>query len=134
MKSIVVKTQRDEECLDITSRIEKSIRELDIEVGTCTLYVPHTTAAIAIQETADPAVKEDILNAIKRLIPRSLEYKHLEGNAHAHIQASLIGNSVLVPVDDGKLKLGTWQGIIFFELDGPRERNVWVIPSNHEIL
>lgn len=129
MKSFVVKTQSREECLDITTQTEKAVRDLRIEAGTCTLYVPHTTAAIAIQETADPAVKEDILDAVRRLIPHSLEYKHLEGNAHAHIQASLIGNSVIVPVENGKLRLGTWQGVIFFELDGPRERNVWIIPS-----
>ncbi len=128
MKTLTVRSNKKQEILDITQQVEKAVRELELSSGACCLYVPHTTAAITIQETADVAVKEDILDTLVRLIPRSLEYKHIEGNAHAHIQSSIIGSSVIVPVAEGKLKLGTWQGILFCELDGPRERNVWVIP------
>jgi secondary thiamine-phosphate synthase enzyme len=92
------------------------------------LYVPHTTAGITINENADPAVKEDILDALVRLVPKSLEYKHLEGNAHAHIQSTLVGHFVLVPIEGGKPRMGTWQGVLFCEFDGPRKRTVWVIP------
>ncbi|MBI1730123.1 YjbQ family protein [Candidatus Acetothermia bacterium] len=130
MKTILLRTKRSRELLDITQQIEKAIRELALSAGqtACLLYAPHTTAAITIQETADSAVKEDLLDKLAHLVPHSLEYKHVEGNAHAHIQSSLIGCSVIVPVKDGKLKLGTWQGILFCEFDGPRERNIWVIP------
>ena len=128
IKTIVVRSNKSQEIIDITQQTERAIRELGVSAGACLLYVPHTTAAITIQETADTAVKDDLLDALGRLAPRSLEYKHVEGNAHAHIQASLIGCSVIVPIENRKLKLGTWQGILFCELDGPRERNVWLIP------
>lgn len=128
MKKITVKTRHERELLDITAQVEKAVREFRPTTRASILYVPHTTAGITINENADPAVKEDILDALTRLVPRSLEYKHIEGNAHAHIQSALIGHSVLVPVEDGKLRLGTWQGILFCEFDGPREREVWVIP------
>lgn len=128
MKKITVKTRHERELLDITAQVEKALREFGPITGACVLYMPHTTAGITINENADPAVKEDILDALTRLVPRSLEYKHVEGNAHAHIQSSLIGHSVMIPVEDGKLRLGTWQGVLFCEFDGPREREVWVIP------
>ncbi len=128
MKALRVKTSREQEFIDITPQVERAVRELGIPEGACLLYVPHTTAGITINENADPAVKEDLLDALVRLVPESLSYKHLEGNAHAHIRSSLLGHSVLVPVEDGKLKLGTWQGVLFGEFDGPRERTVWVIP------
>ncbi len=128
MKKITVKTRHERELLDITAQVEKALREFGPITGACVLYVPHTTAGITLNENADPAVKEDILDALTRLVPRSLEYKHVEGNAHAHIQSSLIGHSVMIPVEDGKLRLGTWQGVLFCEFDGPREREVWVIP------
>lgn len=128
MKKITVKTRRERELLDITAQVERALREFGPITGACLLYVPHTTAGITLNENADPAVKEDILDALTRLVPSSLEYKHVEGNAHAHIQSSLIGHSVVIPVEDGKLQLGTWQGVLFCEFDGPREREVWVIP------
>lgn len=128
MKAITVQTQREQELIDITAQVERAVRELGIPEGSCALYVPHTTAGITINENADPAVKEDILDALVRLVPKSLSYKHIEGNAHAHIQSSLLGHSALVPIEGGKLKLGTWQGVLFCEFDGPRKRTVWVIP------
>lgn len=127
MKRLNLKTQAKRELLDITDQVAKAIRELGLSEGACLLFVPHTTAAITINENADPAVKDDILTALARLVPPSLAYRHLEGNAHAHIQASLIGNSVLVPVANGRPALGTWQGILFCEFDGPRSRELWLI-------
>jgi len=128
MKSITVKTRQSEEFIDITAQVERAVRETGLKRGACLLYVPHTTAGIVINENADPAVKEDILDTLRRLVPRSLNYKHLEGNAHAHIQSSLVGQSAIVPIEDGRLRLGTWQGVLFCEFDGPRDRTVWVIP------
>jgi secondary thiamine-phosphate synthase enzyme len=132
MKKLVIKTRTKQELLDITERIERVVRELSLTEGFCTLYVPHTTAAITINESADPSVKEDILDALARLVPSGPHYKHVEGNAHAHIRASLVGHSVQVLVENGKLLLGTWQGIFFCEFDGPREREVWVNGSRSE--
>ncbi|HED04478.1 MAG TPA: YjbQ family protein [Candidatus Fraserbacteria bacterium] len=127
MKRLSLKTQAKCELLDITDQVTKAIRELGLSEGACLLFVPHTTAAITINENADPAVKDDILTALARLVPPSLAYRHLEGNAHAHIQTSLIGSSVLVPVANGRPALGTWQGILFCEFDGPRSRELWLI-------
>lgn len=127
MKRLTVKTQSKQELLDITRQVAKAAHELGIVAGACLLFVPHTTAAITINENADPAVKEDLLGALRRLVPRSLTYKHVEGNAHAHIQTSLIGNSLIVPIEEGQLALGTWQGILFCEFDGPRTREVWLL-------
>jgi secondary thiamine-phosphate synthase enzyme len=127
MKRLQIKTQAKQEIIDITERVERAVRDATLQDGVCTVFVPHTTAAITINENADPAVKEDILHALGRLVPTGLPYKHAEGNAHAHIRASVLGHSVTVPIEDGKLALGTWQGILFCEFDGPRQREVWVI-------
>jgi len=126
--TINVQTRQDQEFIDITDRVEKAIRELGVSSGTCLIYVPHTTAGVTINETADPAVKDDILGVLQRLAPASLDYDHVEGNAHAHIQASLMGSSVMIAVEDGRLLKGTWQGVLFGEFDGPRDRSVWIQP------
>lgn len=126
MKRLLVKTRAKQEFIDITPQVERAIREMGTTSGSCELFVPHTTAAITINENADPAVKEDILLALEKLIPQRGSYKHAEGNAHAHIKASLIGHSVHVFIEDSKLVLGTWQGIFLCEFDGPREREVWL--------
>ncbi len=128
MRALRVKTQRAEELIDITAQVERAVRELGLRDGAVMLYVPHTTAGITINENADPSVKEDLRDVLAKLVPRDLNYKHLEGNAHAHVRSSLVGHSALVPVEDGQLKLGTWQGVLFCEFDGPRERTVWVVP------
>ena len=128
MKEIVVRTQQSRELLDITPQLDKAMREIEISSGALHLFVPHTTAAITINEITDPAVREDVADSFNRLVPQSLSYKHIEGNSHAHIQASMIGSSVIVPVKDGKIALGTWQGVLFCEFDGPRERKLWVTP------
>lgn len=126
MKRLQIKTQAKQEIIDITERIERAVRDASLQDGVCTVFVPHTTAAITINENADPAVKEDILYALGRVVPTALHYRHAEGNAHAHIRASLLGHSVTVPIENGRLALGTWQGILFCEFDGPRQREVWV--------
>lgn len=129
MKKLQIKTQAKQEIIEITDRVARAVRESALSDGLCTIFVPHTTAAVTINENADPAVKEDILSALGRLVPAGPHYKHAEGNAHAHIRASLLGHSVTVPVEAGRLVLGTWQGILFCEFDGPRQREVWIICS-----
>jgi len=121
-----VKTGVKQGFIDITAQVQRAIREAGLSQGLCMVFVPHTTAGITINESADPAVKEDILSTLQRLIPQDLHYGHLEGNAHAHIQAILVGSSVQLPIEQGQLCLGTWQGVFFGEFDGPRTREVWV--------
>ena len=94
--------------------------------GVCTVFVPHTTAGMTINENSDPDVKADILMTLRDAVPDALPYAHAEGNSPAHVKASLIGSSVAIIVEDGRLRLGTWQGICLCEFDGPRTRQVWV--------
>jgi secondary thiamine-phosphate synthase enzyme len=112
--------------VDITSKVKEVIQKAGFEDGVCYLYVPHTTAGITINEGADPSVAADIQAMLDRLIPWEGPYKHLEGNAAAHIKSSLVGNSVMVLVESGRLKLGTWQSIFFCEFDGPRTRKAYI--------
>ncbi len=126
MKKLSVRTSSQIEMLDITSQIEKVVEESGITEGVCYLFVPHTTAAVTINEGADPSVKSDILKELDKNIPLQDNYQHREGNAAAHIKASIIGSTEIVPVDSGRLVLGTWQSIFFCEFDGPRTRSVLV--------
>lgn len=126
MITLQVKTSVKQGLVNITTQVQRVIRESGVAQGVCTLYVPHTTAAITINESADPSVKEDVITGLKKLVPQDPSYRHLEGNSHAHIQAILVGNSVQVFIEDSQLKLGTWQGIFFCEFDGPRTRDLWV--------
>jgi secondary thiamine-phosphate synthase enzyme len=112
------------EFVDITSQIQNEIRNSGVQDGVCYVYNPHTTAGLTINEGADPAVQDDIFGVLKRVIPQDYPYKHMEGNSPAHIMASLMGSSVTVFVENGKLVLGTWQKIFFCEFDGPRSRKV----------
>ena len=123
---VSVRTTTRKEFVDITRQVIDAVRSSGIKNGIVTLYVPHTTAAITINENADPSVKADIIENLVRLIPEGFHYKHVEGNADSHIQASIIGPSETVIIDQGRLLLGTWQGIFFCEFDGPRTRRVWV--------
>ncbi len=109
---------------DITSVISRTISEEGWSSGTLMVFCPHTTAAITINESADPSVQSDILNKLARLIPHRENYQHLEGNSDAHVKSSLFGASEQVIVESGKMVLGTWQGIFFCEFDGPRTRSV----------
>ncbi len=126
MHVISVKTNKRSEMVDITEMVQKKVTEAGINDGVCICYVPHTTAGITINEGADPAVCEDIVLKLDELVPRSAHYRHLEGNADSHIKASLIGSSVTVIVEKGRVVLGTWQRIFFCEFDGPRTRKIWV--------
>lgn len=126
MTSLTIRTSARCEMIDITELTAEVVRKSGITDGTCHLFIPHTTAAITINENADPDVQRDILNALDRFIPLSGHYRHAEGNAAAHIKASLFGTSQMVFIKDGGLVLGTWQSIFFCEFDGPRTRKVWV--------
>ena len=121
-----VKTKAQTELVDITSDIQDIVRSAGMKNGLCMLYVPHTTAAVTINESADPSVKSDILMILNKIIPWKAGYRHMEGNSPAHIKSSLVGASELIAVEDGRLVLGTWQGVFFCEFDGPRNRKIHV--------
>ncbi len=110
--------------LDVTGRVAEELARSRVRSGVCYLYVPHTTAGVTINENADPDVVTDIIHGLEKLVPVRGGYLHAEGNSDAHIKASLIGFSSIIPVIDGKLALGTWQGIYFCEFDGPRRRKM----------
>lgn len=126
MIELPVKTTKREQFLDITSEIARIVVESGIANGVVYCYVPHTTAAVTINENADPDVPRDIISKLNRLIPQSDGYAHGEGNSDAHVKSSLIGCSLSVPFENGRLLLGTWQGIFFCEFDGPRSRRLMV--------
>jgi len=123
---IDVSTRTTTEFIDVTARIQDAVTVEGMTSGLCMVYVPHTTAGVTINESADPNVQRDILMALDRMVPARADYRHLEGNSPAHVKASLMGTSALVGVDRGRLVLGTWQGIFFCEFDGPRKRKVHV--------
>ena len=125
-RTITVKTSSKTEFIDITADIEKAIRPERVDDGVCFLFVPHTTAAVTINERADPSVKSDILMVLNKIVPWKEAYRHLEGNSPAHIKASIIGPSEIIAVERGRLKLGTWQGVFFCEFDGPRTRKIYM--------
>ncbi len=126
MHEIQVKTKSRIELIDITHEINKIVQRSGIIHGACIIFVPHTTAAVTINENADPSVIHDILNELNKIIPLQDDYRHMEGNSAAHIKSILIGCSQMVLVEQGALKLGTWQSLFFCEFDGPRNREVWV--------
>jgi len=125
-KQLDLRTSEREILMDITEKIENFIGDTDISEGYCRIFVPHTTAGITINENADPSVKDDIINHLKELIPKNANFSHREGNSDAHIKSTLTGSSLTVLVHNKKLILGTWQGIMFAEYDGPRNRKVYV--------
>ena len=121
-----INSDRRNQLIDITSKVYQLVSESGVEEGLAFLYVPHTTAAITINENADPSVKSDILGYLEKLIPQNARFHHAEGNSDAHIKASLTGFSQIIPISNSRLVLGTWQGIYFCEYDGPRTRKVIV--------
>ncbi len=121
-----IKTSLKTEFVDITAKVQEALAATGLTEGLCMLYVPHTTAAITINESADPSVKSDILMVLNRMVPWEAEYRHGEGNSPAHIKSTLVGASELIAVEKGRLVLGTWQGVFFCEFDGPRTRRVLV--------
>jgi len=121
-----VPTNSRTEFVNIDHLVQKAINESGVKDGTCHVFVPHTTAAVTINENADPSVVSDFLNEINKVIPFNDNYSHLEGNSAAHIKSSLVGCSTSVIVESGHAKLGTWQSVFFCEFDGPRRRKVWI--------
>ena len=125
-KTISVKTENAQQLVDITQQVRLVVRESGVKSGVCRIFIPHTTAAVTINENADPNVRRDILNRLERVAPSDGTYLHTEGNSHAHIKSSLVGSSVVVFIEAGRLVLGTWQSIFLCDFDGPRTRNVMV--------
>jgi secondary thiamine-phosphate synthase enzyme len=129
MGEIRVSTKGRTEMVDITREVQRAVTESGVRDGLCHVYVPHTTAGITINENADPSVCQDILMELNKIVPFQDDYRHLEGNAAAHIKASIVGSSETILVEGGRLLLGTWQGIFFCEFDGPRSRRVITMVS-----
>ena len=123
-KTLTLSTNSRNEFLDITRQIEAAVQESGVREGLCHLFVPHTTAALTINENADPSVKSDILMVLSKIISDQEPYRHLEGNSPAHVKASLLGPQLTLMVSGGRLVLGTWQGIYLCEFDGPRSRRL----------
>ncbi len=126
MREIKINSTQKNEMIDITNEINKLLENEKISEGQLIAYVPHTTAGITINEGADPSVKKDIINSLRKLIPENGNYLHMEGNSDAHIKASILGSSVTILINNNKLILGTWQHIFFYEGDGPRHRKIYV--------
>jgi secondary thiamine-phosphate synthase enzyme len=126
MQQLTVKTQSQTEMIDITRQVSDTIEAAGFQDGLCVLYVPHTTAGITINESADPSVRRDILSVLNQMVPWQADYRHMEGNSPAHIKSTLVGASQLVVVENGQMALGTWQGIFFCEFDGPRTRKLQI--------
>jgi len=131
VKEFEVVTKKKSEFIDILSRVQSSVREMGVKDGICLVCVPHTTAAVTINENADPSVVHDILMESEKIVPwRDMEYRHAEGNSAAHIKSSFFGASELFMVENGRIVMGTWQTIYFCEFDGPRRRRVLVKTLN----
>jgi secondary thiamine-phosphate synthase enzyme len=126
MRELSVVSKKRIEMIDITSEVQKVVKEENLHKGVILVYIPHTTAGVTINEGADPSVQRDIIETLNRLIPEHGDYHHMEGNSDAHTKASLLGSSVTVLVENNKLVLGTWQHIFFFEGDGPRHRKIYL--------
>ena len=126
MQAFSVKTQKQSQMIDITQEVKRVVAVSDVREGLCTVFIPHTTAGVTVNENADPDVQRDMLMEIDTIVPLEDGYAHAEGNSAAHIKSTLFGCSTNIIVADGQLCLGTWQSVFFCEFDGPRERNVWV--------
>jgi secondary thiamine-phosphate synthase enzyme len=126
MQTFQVRTSTQTEFIDITRSVQEAVKKTGVEDGICIIFIPHTTAAVTINENADPSVVQDIVMELNKMIPFKDQYHHMEGNSPAHIKTSLVGCSQIVFIESGKLVLGTWQGIFFCEFDGPRNRKVYV--------
>ncbi len=126
IKEFNINTSKRNELISITNEIKDIVKQSKIKQGICIVYCPHTTAAITINESADPAVQRDIIINLSKLIPKNGDYQHSEGNSDSHIKSSIIGSTLTLIIDSGKLALGTWQGLYFYEFDGPRNRNLYI--------
>jgi secondary thiamine-phosphate synthase enzyme len=126
MEIVRVKTKRRTQLVEVTAEVERLVAESGVMEGVCYVYVPHTTAAVTINEHADPDVASDLEGVFDRLVSHSGPYRHAEGNTDSHAKAVVVGASQVIFVERGRLALGTWQGVFFCEFDGPRERKMWV--------
>jgi len=126
MHIIEIRTRAKEEFVDLTTELDRIVTAAGVASGVCVVAVPHTTAGVTVNENADPDVRADLLMTLRRIVPDTLPYAHAEGNSPAHVKAALVGSSVSLIVDGGRLRLGTWQGVFLCEFDGPRTRNVWI--------
>jgi secondary thiamine-phosphate synthase enzyme len=126
MRTFKIKTNTRAEFVDVTDTVRRAAAEAGVVDGMCFVYVPHTTAGITINEGADPAVQADIISHLEKLVPHHAAWRHTEGNADAHVKATLVGSSVAIPIEAGQLALGTWQAVYFCEFDGPRSRSLHV--------
>ena len=126
MDALEIRTSAREQMLDVTRVVDQAVRDSGVTEGWALVYCPHTTAAVTVNENADPDVPSDILDALREMCPRTWTWKHREGNADAHVKAVLVGESAAVPVSGGSLALGTWQGVFLCEFDGPRRRTITV--------
>ena len=124
-KEIKLETSKRNELIDITSQVEEIVNSSGINTGICLVYVPHTTAGVIINENADPDVKEDLLNALEKMVPK-INFSHSEGNGDAHLKSLICGKEKSIIVEKSSLKLGQWDGLMFAEFDGPRNRTVYV--------
>ena len=132
MKELHISSQRRNQMIDITDQVQQTVIEEKIIDGFVIVYVPHTTAGLTINEGADPDVQQDIIETLEKLIPENASYHHSEGNSDAHIKASVLGSSVTILIAKGKLVLGTWQHIFFYEGDGPRHRTVYISTNKNK--
>jgi len=132
METFEVGTRSRTEMTDITRQVAECVRKAGVREGLCTVWIPHTTAGVTVNEGADPSVRRDVLDALNRLVPFEAGYRHTEGNSAAHIKSSLVGASLSIPVVNGSLLLGTWQSVFFCEFDGPRRRKVHVTVERGE--
>ncbi|MFH0738457.1 MAG: secondary thiamine-phosphate synthase enzyme YjbQ [Candidatus Omnitrophota bacterium] len=126
MEKLSVKTNNRIELVDLTAKVQAAVNKAKVRDGVCFIFCPHTTAGLTINENADPSVEQDIINTLSRIIPQGRDYMHAEGNSDSHIKSSLLGSSLNIFIESGKLCLGAWQGIYFCESDGPRQREVWI--------
>lgn len=124
VRYINVKSRARTEFIDITGQVQEVLKEVGISSGVCTIFVPHTTAAVTVNEGVDPTVQRDIQTFLNKMVPFEGDYHHREGNSAAHIKTTLVGVSQTVLIDEGRLVLGTWQSVFFCEFDGPRHRRV----------
>jgi secondary thiamine-phosphate synthase enzyme len=126
MASFEVMTRARTEFVDITAQVQAAVADCKVDSGICFVYVPHTTAAVTVNEACDADVAADITRSLAKLVPHDSGYAHSEGNADAHIKATMVGTCQAIPVEDGRLTLGQWQGVFFCEFDGPRRRRCLV--------
>lgn len=126
MLSFQVRTSQRNQLVDITAQVQQCVTEAGVQDGLVCIFVPHTTAGVTINENADPDVVQDVLGALARAVPPDAGYRHVEGNSDSHTKSSMVGPSLVVIVEKGRLQLGTWQAVYFAEFDGPRSRQCWV--------